>query len=150
MNIIPWRRRELHPVKFPDDLLSRFFRNGDLDLASRLPEVFQAGGAPAVNIGESEDRFRISMDCPGMNEADFKVEALGNSLVISGERRFEDEQDYWRVESQFGRFQRSVELPPNARTRPDDISAVYKRGVLTIDVRKVEKTPAAKIPVQAG
>jgi HSP20 family molecular chaperone IbpA len=67
MNIIPWRRRELHPVKFPDDLLSRFFRNGDL-----------------------------------------------------------------------------------ARTRPDDISAVYKRGVLTIDVRKVEKTPAAKIPVQAG
>lgn len=151
MNIIPWHRRGTSLENLGvEDLFTGFFGNGEGSLKSHLPKVFGEGFTPAVNIAETEDSFSITMDCPGLSEKDFKIEMMGRYLVISGERKWETEKkgkDFRRVESQYGRFQRNVELPNNVNTAAEDIKASYEKGVLEITVPKHERTPAATIPV---
>lgn len=153
MNIIPWRRREFPSTFEWDDLWSRFWGDGNEGIASHLPEVFRARPFPAVNIAETEDSFCITIDCPGLEEEDFQIETMGNQLLISGERKWEEEKkgkEFRRVESQYGKFERTVQLPENARTEAEKVDASYTKGVLTITVPKLEKTPSSKIPVHAG
>lgn len=156
MKIVPWRAASESklPATFEfEDLWKNLWQNANGELATRLPEVFRSRPFPAINIAETEDSFSITMDCPGMEEKDFQVERMGNQLLISGERKWEQEKknkEFRQLESQYGRFERTVELPMNARTDPAAITARYKQGVLTITVPKIEKTPAAKIPVHAG
>jgi HSP20 family protein len=93
------------------------------------------------------------MDSPGLDQQDFEIETMGNQVLISGERKWEEAKkgkEFRRVESQYGKFERTVMLPENARIDPDKIDASYAKGVLTITVPKRERTPAAKIPVHAG
>jgi len=155
MNLIPWRRREsLLPFSTDfDDFFRRFWENGDRELTSHLPEVFRSRSFPALNVAETEDSFSITVDCPGLEEKDIQVEAMGNNLVVSGERKWEEEKkgkEYRRVESQYGKFERTIPLPDNVRIEAGEVDATYKKGVLTITVPKLEKTPTAKIRVTAG
>jgi HSP20 family protein len=155
MNIIPWRRGQNGSLAEFDieDFFNRFWGGNGDSFSRRLPEVFQSRGVPAVNISESADSFCITVDCPGMTEKDIQVEAMGNSLLISGERKWEEEKEgkeYRRVESHYGRFQRSVALPENVRVEPGEVDATYNNGVLSIKIPKIERTPATKIEVRAG
>jgi HSP20 family protein len=153
MNIIPWRRRESPMPGDLDDIWNRFWAPNNGDYFDHLPETFRARAYPAVNVAETEDGFTITMDSPGLDQKDFEIETMGNQLLISGERKWEEEKkgkEFRRVESQYGKFERSVLLPENARIEPDRIDASYAKGVLTITVPKLERTPAAKIPVHAG
>ena len=155
MNLIPRRRRgSLAPFTTDfDDFFNRFWGEDNGELTSHLPEVFHGRTFPAVNVAETEDRFCVALDCPGLDEKDIRVEAMGNTLIVSGERKWEEEKkgkEFRRVESQYGKFERAITLPQNARVEPGKIDATYKKGVLTIEIPKTEKTPAAKIPVHAG
>jgi HSP20 family protein len=152
MNIIPWRRSEsLTPRTFDfDDMWSRFFGNGEEGLTTRIPDFFKSIPLPAVNIAETEDEFSITMDCPGLDEDDFEIQTMGKQLIISGERKWEEEKkgkEFRRVESRYGKFERTVQLPENALMEPEKIDACYKKGILTLTVPKLEKTPTTKIPV---
>lgn len=155
MNLIPWRRGEsLIPTHFaPEELWNRFLGNEDVDFGSHLPEAFRSHTLPAVNIAETEGTYCITMDCPGLDESDFHVESMGRQLIIGGERKWEKEKkdkEFRRVESQYGKFERTVTLPENAKLDADKIDAKYEKGVLKIEVPKVQKTPSKKIPVHAG
>ena len=154
MNITPWRHRE-SALSLPDfeDLFKGLWTGGEGGFASHLPAVFQERRFAAVNVAETEDTFSVTLDCPGLEEKDIQVETMGGMLVISGERRWEEEKkgkEFHRVESQFGQFERRIQLPENASSDADEVEASYKKGVLTITVPKTEKTPAARIPVRAG
>ena len=157
MNIIPWNRRTSQlSLSTPfDELFQRLWSNGHAptEWAERLPEVFQSRNFPAVNLAETETGFTVTMDCPGLDEKDFSVEIMGNNLVISGERKWHEEKkgkEFHRIESQYGKFERSVALPDNVRIDAGEVDATYKRGVLTVQLPKLERTPAAKIPVSMG
>jgi HSP20 family protein len=118
---------------------------------TRLPEVFRATTMPPVNVSETDKLFSIAMDLPGLEEKDIDVKLMGNQLTVTAERRWEDEKkgrEFYRVESQFGRFERSVTLPENLKMASGD--AAYKKGVLTINFPKIEPTPATRINVKPG
>jgi HSP20 family protein len=152
MKIVPWRKSEDMTTfrgEF-DRLFDRFF---EPELTSNLPAAFRTGAVPPVNVCETEKNWNLSFELPGMNEKDIQVQLMGNQLVISGERKWEDEKrgkEYHRVESQYGAFQRAIQLPDNAQIQPDALLATYKKGMLEITVPKVEPTPAAKIPVKSS
>jgi HSP20 family protein len=117
----------------------------------RLPEVFRTATLPPVNVSETDKAFAVSVDLPGLEEKDIDVKLMGNQLVISAERRWDDEKkgrEFHRVESQYGRFERMVTLPENVKTGVGEAS--YKKGVLMITIPKVEPTPATKINVKMG
>ena len=77
MNIIPWRRHESPSTLDSENLWNRFWGSGNREFMSHLPEVFRDRALPAINIAETEDDFCISMDCPGLDEEDFRVERHG-------------------------------------------------------------------------
>jgi HSP20 family protein len=153
MNLTPWRRGETS-LAFPDfeDFFKGMWGNGDTPVATHLPEVFHRRNFPAVNVAETEDSYAISLDCPGLEEEEIDVEVMGGMLVISGERKWEEEKqgkEFHRIESQFGKFERRIQMPANASPDSGKFEASYAKGVLTVLVPKSKKTPTSRIPVRA-
>src|SRR5215210_6047922 len=69
---------------------------------------------PAMDLVETDDRFVLRADLPGVSEDDVKVELEDNVLTISGERRHEQEVKkggYYRIERATGTFARQLTLP---------------------------------------
>lgn len=154
MNIAPWRRGEselaIRPLRGFEDLMSRFLGADDW-MTSRLPEVFRERRMPAVDISENEKEFTVTAELPGLEEKDIQLELIGRTLMISGERKWKEEQkekEYHRVETQYGSFQRTIPLPEGLRLDPDAVTAAYQKGMLTVKIPKVEPTPPRKIKVQ--
>ena len=88
---------------------------------------------PSVDIKENKKNYKISVEVPGVEESDIKLELVDGSLVIRGEKRQENEdkdEHYHSVERSYGSFQRVLSLPEDVNE--DDIDAKFKNGVLTI------------------
>jgi HSP20 family protein len=65
------------------------------------------------------------------------------SLTIQGEKRFDHEEmgrTYFFSEREYGAFQRSFRLPPDAAS--DRIDAAFKNGVLSVRIPKLQPTTA--------
>lgn len=142
--LAPWR--ELEDVS---SRLARFFdetpfRSGD-----------NGGGSwiPAVNVSESKDSLVLTAELPGMREEDVSVEIENNVLTLSGEKveqrtEGDEERRYHVWERSYGSFRRSFTLPRTVK--PDDITARFDNGVLTIDLPKVAEAKGRKIEIAKG
>ncbi len=100
---------------------------------------------PTVNTREDEKAYHIEVDLPGVKKEDIHVDISDGVLTISGERKFKKEvkeKDYYKVESSFGKFERSFRLPEDVKE--DDIKAETKDGVLNITLPKVKKEEKKK------
>ncbi len=92
---------------------------------------------PAVDIWESEREWIIVADLPGAEHENVQVEVIGNQLVIAGTRKdapARPELVKSMGERPTGAFHRSFILPVVAR--PADITAEFRKGVLTVTVPK--------------
>jgi HSP20 family protein len=122
------------PTTF-SNLIDRFFSES----------VARSGGSqysfvPRVDILEDEKAFEIHVAVPGVNKDDFKIELNDNLLTISGERKLNREKkegNFQSIETQFGAFSRSFNLPDNVDA--SKISAKYNNGILELVVPKDEK-----------
>ena len=101
---------------------------------------------PQVDIGATDKEYSITVEVPGVNEKDVKVEISGNIMTIRGEKKQEKEEkdkNYYRVERSYGSFQRILSLPEDANH--DDVKASFKKGVLTVKMpRKALPKPEVK------
>ncbi|MGA1940105.1 Hsp20/alpha crystallin family protein [Arcobacter sp. YIC-310] len=96
--------------------------------------------APSVNTREGEYAYHIDVDLPGMEKEDINIDIKDRTLTISGERTFKDEvkeEDYYKVESSFGKFQRVFTLPDNIDV--ENISASSQNGVLEVVLPKINE-----------
>jgi len=152
MKLLPWRRNdELTAFRDEfDELFNRFFTDEPLGaMTLKNGSTF----LPPMNLAETDKTFAVTIEVPGMTEKDVHVEVRGRELVVTGERKWEEEKkgkEFRRVESCYGAFERRIELPENARLESDALVATCKKGILEITIPKVEPTPVAKIPVKAG
>jgi HSP20 family protein len=97
---------------------------------------------PTLDIGATHKEYAISVEIPGVDQKDIKLEIVDNTLTISGEKKQEKEEKekgYYRVERAYGSFKRVLSLPEDADQ--DAIKAKFKKGVLNITLPK--KTAAA-------
>ena len=98
------------------------------------------GFVPNVNTREGEFAYHIDIDLPGMNKNDISIDIDENSLIISGERKIKEEikeEDYHKIETSFGKFERVFSLPKNIDI--ENITASSQDGVLEIVIPKQEK-----------
>jgi HSP20 family protein len=105
---------------------------------------------PALDIRETEDRFEVTVDLPGMRSDDVEVTFEDGTLTIRGQREFaheENEGQYHRIERSYGSFARSVRLPRVAEA--ERIEASFDNGVLAVLVPKREEAKARTIEVSA-
>jgi HSP20 family protein len=114
-------------------------------------EVRSAAWVPAVDVAETEERFVITAELPGVKPDDVDISVENSILTVQGERRFYEEtkeEDYHRIERRFGSFARSVTLPSTAD--PEGIQASFDAGVLRIEVPKKEEAKPRKIQIKAS
>lgn len=101
--------------------------------------------SPKSNTRESENAYHLEMDLPGLSKEDIKIDLNDKTLTIYGERNIKNEikeEDYYKVESSFGKFQRQFTLPENVDV--ENISANAKDGVLEIILPKTEECTKKK------
>src|ERR1700732_3764018 len=112
------------------DRMSRLFRD------PRGPEgqdesLTTTAFAPPVDVYEDEHNITLKIEVPGIDEKDIDVRIENNTLTVHGERKFEaqeKEENYRRIERQYGSFTRSFSLPSTIDT--NGVSANYEKGVL--------------------
>lgn len=95
---------------------------------------------PKVNTRELDDAYYIDVDLPGIKKEDIDIDIHDGKLTIQGERKFKDEtkeEDYYKVETSFGKFMRSFSLPDNIDS--DQVSASFNDGVLEVKVAKIDR-----------
>ncbi|KAL0323729.1 UNVERIFIED_CONTAM: class II heat shock protein [Sesamum calycinum] len=98
----------------------------------------RAMAATPADVKEYPNSYVFVIDMPGLKSGDIKVQVEDNVLLISGERKREEETEgvkYVRMERRIGKFMRKFSLPENANT--DKITAVCQDGVLTVTVEKL-------------
>ncbi|RSK40417.1 Hsp20/alpha crystallin family protein [Mangrovimonas spongiae] len=104
---------------------------------------------PAMNVKEHDSDFEIEFAAPGFTKKDFEVTIDEGVLNVCGEKQHEkEEQDeaYTRKEFSYNSFKRSLSLPNSVNT-DQDIKAIYKDGILKLNLQKKEeaKTPPKKV-----
>jgi len=90
---------------------------------------------PSMDIEASDKEYAISVEVPGVDGDNIKLEIVENALTIKGEKKQESEKqdkDIYRVERSYGSFQRVVSLPDDANH--ENIDAQFKNGILTIRI----------------
>ena len=104
---------------------------------------------PAVNEKVDDKGYYLEIDLPGVKKENIDISVNDGVLTISGERKLEkkeEKENYVRIESFFGRFERSFKLPPDADL--DNIEAKYEDGVLKIFIPKKKKPAGKKIEIK--
>ncbi len=107
---------------------------------------------PPVNVREEDNQMILSTELPGIDDKDIEVTVRKDTVRISGEKKEEtkiEQEDIYRMERSYGRFDRLIELP--AEVNEDKAKAEFKNGVLIVRMPKSEesKTKTRKIPVKA-
>ncbi|TGE27718.1 Hsp20/alpha crystallin family protein [Hymenobacter metallicola] len=127
-------------------MLDRFF-NDSLASRGRVNSF-----SPHVDAYETEKSYEIEAALPGLKREDIKVDFHQGRLTIAGERRFRNEQNerrYHVVESSYGSFQRSFQLPDTVEAT--GIQASFEDGLLRVSVPKDEqKTRRHQIEVRGN
>ena len=107
--------------------------------------------APPVDIYEDEHNIILKMEVPGIDEKDLDVRIQNNTLTVRGERKIEKEEkeeNFRRVERQYGSFTRSFTLPSSVD--PGQVSARCDKGVLNINLAKKAEAKPTQIKVNVG
>ena len=103
---------------------------------------------PVVDMFDEDDRIVIKAELPGMDKNDIAVDVKDRVLTLSGERTHDNavkEENYYRRERAYGRFQRAFSLPVDVDS--DKIKADFKDGLLKIEVPKPEKQKPKEITI---
>jgi HSP20 family protein len=107
--------------------------------------------APPVDIYEDEHNFVLKLEVPGIDEKDIDVRIENTTLTVHGERKIEKdekEENFRRVERQYGEFTRSFTLPSSVD--PGQVTADYAKGVLKINLAKKAEAKPKQIKVNVG
>ncbi len=140
MTLMRYSRPENKMNKRFSDIMDEFFN--DAINANRDSFV------PSIDISESDDQFMISAELPGMKKEDINISLENGRLSLSGERTFKQEEEgktFHRVETKYGSFNRSFQLPDNVDE--DSIQASYENGLLNITINKQENKVKKQIEI---
>src|SRR5437660_9770479 len=133
-----------------EDRMNRLFRDSYND-AGQDESLTTSRFAPAVDVYEDEHQVTLKVEVPGIDEKDIDVRVENNTLTVQGERKIEHEEkeeNYRRVERQYGSFVRTFTLPPTVDN--EKVAANYEKGVLKITLPKKAEAKPKQIKVNIG
>jgi HSP20 family protein len=86
-----------------------------------------------------------------MTERDVRIAVVGDTMVLEGERREEQEEregGFYRTEVRYGSFRRAIPLPEG--TDIESADARLENGVLEISFKLPEQQRERRIDVKTG
>lgn len=129
-------------VYSPNKWLDQFFN--DFDKALTNKNDF----APAVDIVEEKEDYVLRAELPGVSKENIKIEVKENRLTLSGKKESawaDKSGEYRYVESSYGSFARTFELPRNVSG--EAIKAEYQNGVLSLRIPKAKEALSRTIEI---
>jgi HSP20 family protein len=143
------------PKDLPD-LLSAFQRQME-GLFERFLSLEKKGVpgepeiSPPVDCYETAGEFIVEIELPGFHRGDLSLGVCRNMLIAEGSKKEEEKGKKLRyicLERSFGRFCRTVEIPPEV-----DVSratARYNKGILFVTFPKIAEAGAMikNIPIE--
>jgi len=118
------------------------------------PRTATAGRVPAVDARETEKAYTIEMELPGHDENSIEIHLDGNSLSVASrqeetaESGGEDRGTWLLRERRVSSFSRSFKVPQNADA--EKVSAVFRNGVLSIEMQKKLEAQRRTVRINAG
>ncbi|OVE75558.1 hypothetical protein BVX98_07490 [bacterium F11] len=155
---VPIRRDERDPFQALQSEMNRVFDTFSRGFSDWSPLSMEgladdAWGkfSPSVDVKETNKEIEISAELPGMDEKDIQVTLNDDALVISGEKKSEQEEkgkEFYRMERSYGSFHRSIPLPEGVEA--GKVEATFKKGVLHVKIPKRAESSRSvkKIPIQ--
>jgi HSP20 family protein len=126
-------------VRVFEDAFNRFFN----EPATNRP------WAPAVDVYETENELVLKADLPAVELNDIDVRLENQTLTISGERKFEQQNNskgFHRIERAYGKFSRSFSVPTVFDT--EHVAAEFQSGVLTVRLPKKEAAKPRQVKIE--
>ena len=137
MIMMPMRRNQ----NWLPSIFNDFFDNEWMEKANAT--------APAINVSESENEYKVEVAAPGMTKEDFNIRIdEENNLVISMEKKSESKEEkkdrkYLRREFSYSKFEQTMILPDDVDK--EKIGAAVENGLLDITLPKLTKEDLPKL-----
>ena len=120
---------------FTDGIINDLFENSEIH-----NKFSQTNTSVLANIYEFDDEYELKLLAPGIEKNDIEIDVDNdNMLTVFAEIAIEKNEDattFKREEFLNKGFKRSFQLPENSI--PEDISAVYKNGIISLYIPKKE------------
>jgi len=126
------------------------------DLFKRLEQqLHTAERVPAAEVRETEAGYSICLELPGVARDSIDVKATDRNLVISAERRAPQPEttdgdpqptNTLLSEIRYGTWSRSFRFPSGINR--DAVQAVYRDGLLTVEVPKAQTLTSVSVKVE--
>jgi HSP20 family protein len=125
----------------------------ETDLFKRLEQQIQtAERVPAAEVNETETAYSICLELPGVARDSIDVKATDRNLVISAERRAPQPEGNEATsaallsEIRYGTWSRSFRFPSGIDR--EAVQAVYRDGLLTVEVPKAQTLTSVSVKVE--
>jgi HSP20 family protein len=150
--------RHWKPVKVVEDAERKFLEDVDRIVLENLPSLrfgwrWAPGGekiwVPMIETYETNDKFVVRVELPGVNSDDIDISASGDSLIVKGERKPSEGitgDQYHECELCYGNFYRRIALPTDVEV--GKIEAAYENGILEVHLPKSKAARPTKIPIK--
>jgi HSP20 family protein len=135
----------------PLQQIAQIQRDLDRAFGGLLPDGGQARRPwlPAVDVEQTQNEIILRLDLPGMNRDDVSIDVRDRTLIVSGERREEREENhegFFTRERVVGKFTRSFMLPEGVD--PGSVQAQFQDGVLEIRIPRPTQEQPRHIEIQ--
>ena len=120
--------------KIFDELMTKTFPN----FQDEVGVSFNKGAYPKVNVYEYDDKIGIVAEIPGLDKKNVSVDVEDSILTIAGDKHGFDDSGGKCItrELKQSSFKRSFNL--GEHLDGDDVSAIFKDGMLSISIPKME------------
>ena len=105
---------------------------------------------PAIDMYQTEDDVVVKATLPGLKADDVDITVTGETLILRGEFKQENEQkesSHHIREQRYGSFERSILLPTDVKA--DRARADFENGILTITMPVAEEVKPKSITIKA-
>jgi len=101
-------------------------------------DFFTKENLPAMNVKDNKSNYEIELAIPGFSKKDIEVTISDDLVHVHAEKESEEkeeEENYTRQEFSYDSFDRSIQLPSDAKNE-EKFKAAYKDGILKLTVNK--------------
>ncbi|OPY62198.1 MAG: Spore protein SP21 [Syntrophorhabdaceae bacterium PtaU1.Bin034] len=127
--------------------LDKMYR--EMEKSRKEEDFVSSEWTPPVDIFELGETFVLKLEIPEVDKDSIDIKIHESELTIKGERKLEpgiDPDNYHRMERGYGVFTRSFSLTKTID--PSRIKAVFKDGILRIELPKKEEVKPKQIAIE--
>lgn len=159
MGLIRWsnkqegggKSQELSPWSDVRNEVDRMFEQFVGSPLGFMARPFSGAMHPSVDVSEKDEEVVVRAELPGVEPENIDLSLAESTLTLSGEKTESHEEsagEFYRKESRYGSFRRTIPLPCAVENETAD--AEFKNGVLTVRLKKQAGALRQKINIRTG